>query len=120
MRSPKAVLKSLKSYSKSAGYRYERLYRNLFNPAFYLLAYQQTYSKPGNMNPGVDGKTFDGMNVSRINRIIDSIRSHTYCPKPTRSTYIPKRNGKLRPLGIQSSDDKLVQQVIKMMLESIY
>lgn len=120
MRSPKAVLKSLKPHSKSAGYRHERLYRNLFNPAFYLQAYQQTYSKPGNMSPGVNGKTFDGMNVSRINRIIDSIRSHTYCPKPARRTYIPPKNGKLRPLGIQSSDDKLVQQVIKMMLESIY
>jgi len=120
MRSPEAVLKSLKSHSKTPGYRYERLYRNLYNPAFYLLAYQQTYSKPGNMSPGVDGKTFDGMNLARINKTINRIKDHSYCPKPARRTYIPKKNGKLRPLGIQSSDDKLVQQAIKMMLESIY
>ena len=120
MRSPEAVLKSLKSHSGTSGYMYQRLYRNLYNPAFYLLAYQQTYSKPGNMSPGVDGKTFDGMNLARVHKIIASIKDHSYCPKPARRTYIPKKNGELRPLGIQSSDDKLVQQVIKMMLESIY
>lgn len=120
MRSPEAVLKSLKSHSVSPGYRYEQLYRNLYNPAFYLLAYQQTYSKPGNMSPVVDGKTFDGMNLARVNKIITSMKDHSYCPKPARRTYIPKKNGKLRPLGIQSSDDKLVQQVMKMMLENIY
>lgn len=120
MRSPEAVLKSLKSHSESPEYQYERLYRNLFNPAFYLLAYQQTYSKPGNMSPGVDGKTFDGMNLARVNKIINSMKDHSYCPKPARRTYIPKKNGKPRPLGIQSSDDKLVQQVMKMILESIY
>lgn len=120
MRSPEAVLKSLRSHSNAPQYRYERLYRNLFNPAFYLLAYQQTYAKPGNMSPGIDGKTFDGMNLSRINKIIDSIKDHSYAPKPARRTYIPKKNGKLRPLGIQSSDDKLVQQIIRILLESIY
>lgn len=120
MRSPEAVLNSLRSHSNTPQYRYERLYRNLFNQAFYLLAYQQTYANPGNMSPGIDGKTFDGMNLNRINKIIDSIKDHSYVPKPARRTYIPKKNGKLRPLGIQSSDDKLVQQVIKMLLESIY
>ncbi len=120
MRSPEAVLKSLKSHSGTSGYMYQRLYRNLYNPAFYLLAYQQTYSKPGNMSPGVDGQTFDGMNLARIDKTIDRLKNKAYRPKPARRTYIPKKNGKLRPLGIQSSDDKLVQQVIKMMLESIY
>lgn len=52
--------------------------------------------------------------------VLESLKSHSYCPKPARRTYIHKKNGKLRPLGIQSSDDKLVQQVMKMMLESIY
>lgn len=93
MRSPEAVLKSLKSHSVSPGYRYERLYRNLYNPAFYLLVYQQTYSKPGNMSPGADGKTFDGMNLARVNKIITSMKDHSYCPKPARRTYIPKRMG---------------------------
>lgn len=120
MRSPEAVLESLKSHSKSLEYQYERLYRNLFNPTFYLLAYQQTYSKPGNMSPGFDGKTFDGMNLTRVNKIINRMKDHSYRPKPARRTYIPKKNGKLRPLGIQCSDDKLVQQVMKMIMESIY
>lgn len=89
MRSPEAVLESLKSHSESPEYQYKRLYRNLFNPAFYLLAYQQTYSKLGNMSPGVDGKTFDGMNFARVNKIINSMKDHFYCPKPARRTYIP-------------------------------
>ena len=120
MRNPEIVLESLKSHSRTPGYHYERLYRNLYNRAFYLLAYQQTYPKPGNMSPGVDGKTIDGMSYKRIENIISSIKDHSYQPKPARRTYIPKKNGKLRPLGVPASNDKLVQQVIKMLLESIY
>ena len=93
MRNPEVVLKSLKSHSETPEYHYERLYRNLFNPAFYLLAYQQTYSKPGNMSPGVDGKTFDGMNLARVNKIINSMKDHSYHPSPARRTYIPQKSG---------------------------
>lgn len=120
MRNPETVLESLKAHAGNAGYRYERLYRNLYNPSFYLLAYQQTYSKAGNMTAGVDKRTFDGMNVKRIHKIISSLKNHSYQPKPARRTYIPKKNGKLRPLGIPASDDKLVQQIVKLMLENIY
>jgi len=120
MRNPETVLESLKAHAGNAGYRYERLYRNLYNPSFYLLAYQQTYSKAGNMTAGVDKQTFDGMNINRIHKIINSLKGHSYQPKPARRTYIPKKNGKLRPLGIPASDDKLVQQIVKLMLESIY
>jgi len=120
MRNPETVLENLKAHANAAEYGYERLYRNLYNSSFYLLAYQQTYSKAGNMTAGVDNQTFDGMNLNRIQRIINSLKNHTYQPKPARRTYIPKKNKKLRPLGIPSSDDKLVQQVVKLMLESIY
>jgi group II intron reverse transcriptase/maturase len=120
MRNPETVLENLKSHATSPDYQYKRLYRTLYNPSFYLLAYQQTYSKPGNMSKGIDGQTFDGMSLKRIEKIIASLKDHSYQPKPARRTYIPKKNGKLRPLGVPSSDDKLIQQVIKMLLESIY
>ena len=120
MRSPEYVLSSLRQHSKDQTYRYERIYRLLYNSSLYEAAYQNIYAKPGNMTQGVDEVTADGMTLRRIDRLIDALRDESYQPKPARRIYIPKKNGKLRPLGIQSFDDKLVQEVIRMILESIY
>ena len=120
MRSPENVLESLKSKACNKSYKYERLYRNLYNPQFYLLAYQRIQAKPGNMTAGTDGKTIDGMGMARINALIEKMRDFSYQPNPARRTYIPKSNGKMRPLGIPSFDDKLIQEVVRLILESIY
>lgn len=120
LRNPLEVLKSLSTKAGNTKYRFQRLYRNLYNPEFYLMAYQNIYAKPGNMTKGADGKTIDGMGMERISKIIDSMRNHSYQPNPARRVYIEKANGKMRPLGIPSFDDKLVQEVVRMMLESIY
>ena len=72
------------------------------------------------MTAGTDGKTVDGMGMKRINALIAKLRDFRYQPSPARRTYIPKANGKKRPLGIPSFDDKLVQEVVRMILESIY
>ena len=111
MRNPKNVLESLTSKAASKDYHYQRLYRNLYNPAFYLLAYERIQAKPGNMTAGSDGKTIDGMSMKRIEALIQKLKDFSYQPKPARRTYIPKANGKTRPLGIPSFDDKLVQEV---------
>jgi group II intron reverse transcriptase/maturase len=84
------------------------------------LAYQNIYAKDGNMTPGSDGSTIDGMSLERIDKIIVTMKDHSYQPKPARRTYIKKKNGKLRPLGIPSSNDKIVQEVARLILESIY
>lgn len=120
MRSPQNVLESLKSKATNANYHYQRLYRNLYNPEFYLLAYQRIQAKQGNMTAGADGKTIDGMGMKRIENLIEKLRDYSYQPKPARRMYIPKANGKTRPLGIPSFDDKLVQEVVRLILESIY
>ncbi|HOJ09539.1 MAG TPA: reverse transcriptase domain-containing protein [Clostridiales bacterium] len=120
MRNPIDVLNSLRSKSKNPDYHYERLYRNLYNAEFYTEAYQNIYAKPGNMTAGTDGKTVDGMSMERIEALIASMKDHSYQPYPARRTYIKKKNGKLRPLGIPSFNDKLVQEIIRMILESIY
>ena len=121
MRNPTEVLKSLTSQSKDESYKFRRLYRNLYNPEFYWLAYKNIYANDGSMTAGADGTTMDGMSNERIERIIQSLRDRSYRPKPARRTYIAKKNSnKKRPLGIQSGDDKLVQEVVKMILESIY
>lgn len=120
MRNPINMLNSLRFHSCNKSYQYQRLYKNMFNEDLYLMAYQNIYSKPGNMTEGSDGKTIDGMSMKRIHAIIDSMKDETYQPLPSRRVYIPKKNGKKRPLGVSSFDDKLVQEVIRMILEAIY
>mgnify|MGYP003196201217 CR=1 FL=1 len=70
MRSPARVLNSLTKHSQTTEYRFERLYRILFNEEMYYLAYQRIYAKPGNMTQGADGKTIDRMSLSRIEKLI--------------------------------------------------
>ncbi len=120
MRSPKVILENLQKHANAEEYRYERLYRNLYNPDFYLQAYQNIYANKGAMTPGMNGMTLDGFGDQRVAKIINSLKDHSYQPVSVKRVYIPKKNGKKRPLGIASSDDKLVQEIIRMMLESIY
>src|ERR1700759_5793420 len=91
----------------------ERLYRQLFNPQLYLLAYGRIYANHGAMTPGADGETADGMSQVRTVRIIDALRHERYRFQPVKRTWIPKKNGKLRPLGLPSWSDKLVGEVIR-------
>lgn len=120
MRNPEGVLNNLCLHSKASDYKFERLYRNLFNEQMFYVAYQRIYAKPGNMTPGTDGQTIDQMSIERIEKLIESLKNESYCPNPARRIYIPKKNGKKRPLGIPSFEDKLVQEVTRMMLEAIY
>jgi group II intron reverse transcriptase/maturase len=120
MRNPKVVLANLAGKSSEETYKYTRLYRNLYNPEFFYLAYQNIYAKPGNMTEGINHDTVDGMSLEKINNLIERLKDQTYQPNPVRRVYIPKRNGKKRPLGIPSFEDKLVQEVLRMVLESIY
>lgn len=93
LRSPINVLKSIESKACSKEYQYERLYRNLYNPDFYILAYSNIYAKEGNMTPGTDGKTIDGMGLEKINKIIDSMKNHSYKPNPAKGSTL-RRKGK--------------------------
>lgn len=120
MRNPEKVLNSLQEHSAQSDYVYDRLYRNLYNQELFLQAYQNIHASQGNMTAGTDGQTIDAMSLERINRLIETLKDESYQPKPSRRTYIPKKNGKTRPLGIPSIDDKLVQEVVRMLLESIY
>lgn len=120
MRNPKTILNSLCAHSNDEHYKYERLYRILFNEQMFFVAYQKIYSKQGNMTPGTDGQTIDQMSTERIEKLITRLKDESYHPTPAKRVYIPKKNGKLRPLGIPSIEDKLVQEVVHMILEAIY
>lgn len=102
MRNPEVILKAICSHSSDKDYKYERIYRILFNEEMFMLAYENIKSKPGNMTVGTDGKTIDGTTLNRIGKIIDKLKTESYQPKPARRVYIPKKNGKKRPLGIPS------------------
>ena len=120
MEKSERVLKALSDHSQSSDYKYERLYRYLFSEEMFAVAYQRIYAKQGNMTPGTDGKTIDEMSLERIERLIVSLKDESYQPHPARRVYIPKKNGKKRPLGIPSFEDKSVQEVVRLLLEAIY
>ena len=96
------------------------LYRQLFNPHLYLIAYGRLYSNHGAMTPGACGETVDGMSLAKIGRIIDALRAERFRFQPVKRVYIPKKSGKLRPLGLPSWSDKLVGEVVRLLLEAYY
>jgi len=97
-----------------------QLYRQMFNKNLYLAAYGNIYSNQGSMTPGACGGTADGMSEAQIDEVIDLMRFERYRFAPARRVYIPKKNGRLRPLGIPSWRDKLVGEVVRLLLEAIY
>lgn len=99
----------------------ERLYRQLFNEDLFLAAYGNIYGNQGATTPGSNPQNqVDGMSLERIRKIITRLRDGTFRWKPVRRVYIPKRNGKRRPLGIPNWDDKMVQEAMRILLEAYY
>lgn len=120
MRSPERVLNSLNEHSKDSSYKFERLYRIQFNEELFYVAYQKIASNGGSTTKGSDGRSIDEMSLARIETLIASLKDESYQPHPSRRVHIPKKNGKTRPLGIPAFEDKLVQEVVRMILEAIY
>lgn len=99
---------------------FTRLYRYLLRDDVYKMAYKNIYANQGAATKGTDNDTADSFSQEYIDKIIMELSSGTYEPKPVRRTYREKKNGKLRPLGIPSFKDKIVQDIIRMYLEAIY
>jgi group II intron reverse transcriptase/maturase len=119
MQSAEVVLGVLRERGRK-GLPCDELYRQLFNPQLYLLAYGRIYSNKGAMTQGPTQETADGMSMEKIEAIIDALRHERYRFSPVRRVYIPKKNGKLRPLGMPSWSDKLVGEVVRLLLEAYY
>ena len=98
----------------------EDIYRQLYNPLLYLRAYAKLYPNKGAMTPGTTTETVDAMTMAKIYQIIDDLRHERYRWTPVRRVSIAKKNGKLRPLGLPSWSDKLLQEVIRQLLEAYY
>ena len=99
----------------------ERVYRQLFNPDLYLQAYGKIYRNAGAMTKGITGETVDGMSLEKIETIIQALRNERYHWHPARRVYIEKpHSNKKRPLGIPVWSDKVLQEVIRLLLEAYY
>jgi group II intron reverse transcriptase/maturase len=97
-----------------------RVYRQLFDPDLFLRSYGKIYRNDGAMTPGVTPETPDGMSMDKIHAIVAALRAERYAWKPARRTQIPKKSGGTRPLGLPTWSDKLLQDVIRSLLEAYY
>lgn len=97
-----------------------RVYRSLYSEDLFLTAYAKIYRNQGALTPGTKDDTADGMSLQRIRKLIAALRAERFRFRPTRRTYIPKRKGGTRPLGMPNFSDKLVQEVLRLLLEAYY
>ena len=119
MQSAETVLGVLRDRGRK-GLPCDELYRQMFNINLYLLAYGRIYANQGAMTPGASAETADGMSEDKIKQIIEAMRRERYRFSPARRVLIPKKNGKLRPLGLPTWSDKLVGEVVRLLLEAYY
>src|SRR5580693_8423770 len=115
-----AVVLSILRERGRKGLPLTQLYRQMFSKNLYLLAYGNIYSNQGAMTPGASEETADGMTEDKIDQITGQMRYERYRFSPARRVYIPKKNGKLRPLGLPSWSDKLAGEVVRLLLEAYY
>lgn len=119
MRNARTILGIIRKRG-AEGKSLDQIYRMLFNPELYIAAYAKIGSNKGAMTKGVTDETVDGMSHKKIHDIISLLRNERYKFSPARRIYIKKKNGKMRPLGLPTWSDKLLQEVMRMILEAYY
>lgn len=119
MRNAEAVLNIIQDRGRR-GLPIENVYRQLYNPDLYLRGYGRIYTNAGAVTEGATPETVDGMSLKKIEALINEIRYERHRWTPARRIYIPKRNGKTRPLGIPTWSDKLMQEVMRSILEAYF
>src|SRR2546428_112719 len=115
-----ARLERLQQLNSNRAWTNHDLYRLMYREDLYIIAYERIKSKPGNMTPGTDAETLDGFSLASIRQIIQEMKTEQFRFRPVRQQFIPKPNGKMRKLGIPCVRDKVVQEVMHLILEAIY
>ena len=100
--------------------RFQKLWEYIPTEQWLSQAWEEIRRNKGSQTPGIDKTTAEDIDLPRIHRLCERLRNGTYRPKAVHRTYIPKSNGKLRPLGIPSLEDRIVQQGLRMVLEPIF
>lgn len=117
----KRKLEGIETCSRNGRYKVQDLFKIALEcPDLWEQAYANIHSNNGAMTAGVDGHTIDGHSEERIKNLVKLLKENRYIPNPLKRVYIPKANGKTRPLGIPSINDKLIQEVWRILLEQIY
>lgn len=119
---PDSVIKRLGALGdiSKAGKRVNGLFRLLESPVLWMEAYANIYANKGATTRGVNANTLDGFTDERVVNLQTLLKENRYRPKPVRRVYIPKSDGRKRPLGTSTGDDKLVQEVVRLILERLY
>jgi group II intron reverse transcriptase/maturase len=119
MRNAETVLTIVRERG-TRGLSLEDVYRMLYNPDLYLRAYGRLYKNEGAMTKGTTDETVDGMSLAKIEKLTDDVRHERHRWTPVRRVYIPKKKGGQRPLGLPTWKDKLLQEVMRSILEAYY
>lgn len=119
MQTTESILRVMQTLGEK-GVPLTRLYRQLYNEQLFISAYSRLYRNDGALTPGATTETIDGVSLSKVRNIIEAIRTETYRWTPVRRTYIRRKDGRKRPLGIPTWSDKLVEEVIRILLEAYY
>lgn len=105
---------------KNPEWKHKELFRLLHKEDIWIAAYENIKGNKGALTPGVTKETLDGRSLSKIRKVQQNVLDERYQFQPVKQTWIPKENGKRRSLGLPNPNDKLVQEVIRMILEAIY
>lgn len=120
MRNAETILTIIRERGRR-GLPVQDVYRLLYQRNLYLCAYGKLYRNEGAMTEGITSETVDGMTLEKIDNVINLLRNEKYRWTPVRRTYVPKKNKeKLRALGLPTWSDKLLQEVIRLILEAYY
>ena len=100
--------------------RFSQLWDHMISEMWLTQAWEEIRSNQGSQTPGIDRRTGEDIDLDRIHQLSKKLHEGTYRPQSVRRVYIPKSNGTLRPLGIPTIEDRLVQQALRMVLEPIF
>lgn len=120
MQNSETILYNLSKHASNKDYEFKRLYRLLYNKDLYYKAIAKIYKNKGSGTKGVTEETIDGFGEEKIDFLIEVLKNEKYQPKPARRTYIPKKNGEKRPLGIPDFSDRVIQEICRMIIDTIY
>lgn len=113
-------IEAIRKANADPAYVNDRLYRLMFKEDLYIVAYEKIKSKPGNMTPGMDKTTLDQFSTNTVRNMIEKMKDESFSFRGARRVLIPKANGKTRALAVAPPTDKVVQEVMRMILEAIF
>ena len=101
-------------------WKHKDIFRCLNKNELWIIAYETIKRNKGALTKGVNNQTLDGMSIERLERLKNKVCAEQYKFKEVKLTYIPRPDGRKRPLGLPTANDKIVQEVMRIILEAIY